>query len=223
MKFKTILLMTTMISSHLTAQTDTYTIKLVTRTEMEALVPFIIQQRLESFRGYPYLYEGVAEIDRENEYATWLAKLPQSVLAVAYHDQTPIGFCSGTSFVDFDEHFKGSIDIFKNGGLKPERYYYIPEIIVVAEHRRKGVGEKLFQVLEEHARVLGYTALCLVEESHESHPFKPADYEPLDQLLLSKGYIKTPLVIMFDWQTIQPDGSVKNQDHRLEYWTKDLV
>lgn len=201
--------------------TDQYSVKVVLGTEIETLIQFLLQQRLEFYRAYPYLYEGKANLKRAKEYITWLAKLPHTALVVAYHDEAPIGFCWGTPLVDFDEHVEGSVDTFKKSGLKPESYYYISDLIVIQEHATDEVYRKLLKVFEGCAQSFGYTELCLAEKNNEnSHPLKPINYQSNDQMLLNNNFVKTSLYATFNWQTLQVDGSIKNEEHKLVYWIK---
>lgn len=197
-----------------------YSIKLLTGHELQSILPFMAQQRISAFREYPYLYEG--NMQEENEYCNWFASLPHSAVAVAYANGQPVGFVSGTGFNDFDIHFKGSIALFKSNGLDSKKFYYIPEAIIVPEHRRNSLIEKLHDAIEKHAKKIGFSALCCADEHHDTHPLKPVNYQSRDRLYLNAGYIKTTMVIKFPWLTIQPDGSLKDEEHALYYWIKNF-
>ncbi len=200
--------------------TAEYTLKLLTGNQLRSIIPFMVEQRISAFRDYPYLYEGNS--DEETEYAQWFTSLPHSVAAIAYHDGKPVGFVSGTGFADFDVHFKGSIELFEKNGLDPKKFYYIPEAIIMPEHRRKSLMLKLHALVIEHAQTLGYLSSCLVEESHDMHPLKPADYTSRDDIYLKAGYTKTSMIIKFPWLTIQADESLKDEEHELLYWIMNL-
>jgi len=167
------------------------------------------------------LYVGTAE--EGDEYFDWLSNSSESAITVAYLDNNPVGFLVGTSFIKFDEHAQGSIQLFEQAGLVPYNYYYFSEIIVVPEHRGRGLSKKLAKALEQHASSLGYTRVCFVTESHEYHPLKPKDYRELNNLWDHLGCTKTDLSIPSTWQTIQEDGTVKEQVHHLTYWIKDFT
>jgi ribosomal protein S18 acetylase RimI-like enzyme len=147
--------------------------------------------------------------------------LPNSAVSVAYHNDKPVGFVSGTSFVDNGDHFTQSIELFEKNGLDPKKFYYI-EAIVMPEHRKKSLAHQLHDLIIEHAQSLGYESSCFVEESHENHPLKPADYQSRDDSYTKAGYTKTSMIMKFPWRTIQPDGSLKDQEHELRYWIKNL-
>ena len=197
-----------------------YSIKLLVGEEVQEVVPCMVEQRIAAFCEYPYLYEGNTK--EESEYCQWFAGLPHSAVAVAYLDGQPVGFVSGTSFVDFGVHFKESIGLFEENGFDSKKFYYIPEVIIVPEHRKKGLLENLHDLIEQHAKSIGYKATCLVEESHDNHPLKPVAYQSHNGLWLKLGYSQTQMIITFPWLTIQADGSLKDEMHRLRYWIKNL-
>lgn len=184
------------------------------------LAPFIAEQRVTLFAGYPYLYQ--ASVEDDLPYAKWFVKLSQSAGAIAYFNDLPVGLITGTSFKDFDEHFQGSIALFENAQLNPADYYYVSEVIIMPQHRKYGLSKQLFLILECHAKKLGYRKICFVTESHKEHPLKPDAYKELDGLWKKLGYDTMNLSIQFSWPTLQVDGSCMNQEHVLEYWQKDL-
>ena len=200
---------------------DGYSIVLLSGDSIQPILSFIEQMRLSYFREYPYLYEGT--LQEERVYSAWFSKLKDSMVAVVYYNNKPVGFLTGTSFVDFSEHYTGSLTLFRNAGLDPEQYYYFGEVIIQKEHRGNSLSRKLFELLEQYVRDLGYTKTCLVTESHKTHPCKPTDYRELDGLWIRLGYIKTSAGITFKWNTLQVNGTKERQEHVLMYWIKDLV
>lgn len=195
-----------------------YTTTLLTGKQLHKILPFIATQRIVLFYEYPYLYEG--NYEQEMAYLTWFAQLPYSAVVVAYVDEEPVGFISGTALIDFDEHFKGTVQLFKTAGLQPKNYYYIAEVMVLPEHRGHQLSDQLFDYLEKYAEQQGYTAVCGVTESHEQHPLKPTDYISLEPLWQRLGYKKSDLVINFSWLTRQVDGSSREAEHLLRFWLK---
>src|SRR5579885_528919 len=182
-----------------------YRFAILVGSELQAIAPFIAQQRMKEFRGYPYLYS--ANIDEEYAYVDWFCSLPDAVAAVAYVDNQPVGFITGAPFIEFDQHFRSSIDVFIAAGLHPEDYFYFSEAIIEPGHRNQLLLITLSKLIEDHVSKLGYSKACFLEESHDQHPLKPNDYQELDSLWKSLGYTKTMLTFTFDWDTIQPDGS----------------
>lgn len=214
------LLVLVLMSLSMKSKSDSFTIKVLVNSELQKILPFIVEQRIALFREYPYLYEGNAK--EENTYITWFSKLPHSAVAVAYLGKNPVGFITGTGFTGFSEHFEGSIDLFKRADLNPSAYYYIAEIVILPSYRGNHLSKRLFDALEAYAYKCGYTASCFVTESHDVHPLKPKNYRSLKPLWTGLGYAKSSLFIHFSWLTIQPNNSAVQQEHKLDYWIKDL-
>jgi GNAT superfamily N-acetyltransferase len=214
------LLALVLMSLSMKPESDSFTIKVLVDSELQKILPFIVEQRITLFREYPYLYEGNAK--EENTYLTWFSKLPHSAVVVAYLGDDPVGFVTGTDFTAFSEHFEGSSDLFKRAGLNPWAYYYIAEIIILPSYRGNHLSKRLFDAIEAYAYKCGYTASCFVTESHDVHPLKPKNYRSLEPLWADLGYAQSSLFIHFSWLTIQPDTSGIQQEHKLDYWLKDL-
>lgn len=218
MNFKICLLLVVLMDMR--SQATQYTIKILTGREQQSIINFIAQQRIAGYREYPYLYEGT--MAEEISYITWLVACPSSATAVAYYGSEPVGFVGGISVIDFDEHFKGSIEMFKQAHINPDKFYYLTDVIVTPEHRGHQLGIRLFKALEYYAKSLSYTHSCCVTESHESHPLKPGNYKPIDTMLIQLKYQKTLMAMRFSWVTRQKETESIIQEHTLTYWIKDL-
>lgn len=194
--------------------------KVLKGVEVQTILPFIAEQRIKLFAEYPYLYKGTLE--EENSYLSWFSNLKNTVVIVVYLESKPIGFITGTSFVDFEEHFNGSTVLFKNIQFDPQEFFYCAEVIVLPNYQGNKLSSKLFFLLESHAIQSGFKKLCFVTETHEEHPLKPIDYISNESIWRHLGYAKTNIHIHFNWETIQSDGDTHNQEHKLTYWIKDL-
>lgn len=204
---------------------DNYTIELLSGDQMQEMLPFLAEWRLTFFHDYPYLYDGKADsktLEREINYGKNLMSYDHAAIAVAYQGDIPIALLSGSSLVNFCDHF-GDAEGFKAEGLDPKTFYYFAEIIVLPGHRGNGLCTRLFQLFEKWVIAQGYTNGCFVAESHEAHPLKPLDYKECDPLWRAMGYQKTNISTRYAWNTIQPDGSSCIQEHDMPYWVKQLV
>lgn len=217
--FKKIFLISLFSIGSLAALPDGYSIELFVK-DIAPYLPFVAEQRINAYREYPYLYAG--KMEEEIAYLEWFSQLKHSAIVIAFYNDEPVGFITGTALTAFDQHYKGSIDLFKNAGLAFDSYYYLSDAIVVPEHRNKSLISSMAQLMEEHADILGYTSVCFVCESHESHPLKPVNHKSLDSLFKRNGYSKTGMVVTYHWQTRNVDGSIKEQNHAMNYWVKNL-
>lgn len=198
-----------------------HTLKIVTGREIVDYKDFVIDMRLEEYQKYPYLYKGSRE--EEIEYFNWFVEQQSSALVILFKGEELRGFLTGTALVDQDAHFQGSIVAFKKAGLTPEDYYYFADVIIRPQSRGSGWSKQLFWCLEDWARNQGFTKTCFVTESHDQHLLKPNNYWPLERLWDQLKYIQANFFVPFTWPTIQADNSVKNQEHQLDFWLKDLT
>lgn len=69
----------------------------------------------------------------------------------------------------------------------------------------------------------GYTTVCFAAvERSNNHPLQPSRYSPIDDLYRKVGFTKTNLSFAYTWPTIQADGSVRDEEHPMMFWAKDL-
>lgn len=198
-----------------------YTIKLFKGSEVDSsLIHFFAQQIITTFYEYPYLYVG--NLNNDVDYLNWFFNLKSATVAIAYKENKPIGFLTGVSLEEFDQHFKGAIKLFEKNLLSSTSYYYFAEIIILPEHRGNFLAEALFKVLEKQAYELGFSNGCFITDNTINHPLRPKSYKPFDSLWTRIGYKKSSLIIEKSWQTRQIDGTVKDEVHQLIYWLKKL-
>ena len=194
-----------------------YSIQILTGDKLKELMPFVTTQRVLAFSSYPYLYVG--DFAQEMEDFKSFADSKDSAIAVAYHGKTPVGLLTGCPL---QYSWPDQIDDFNKVGVDPQACYYVPEIIVLPEYRGKKLSPQLVIALESYAKNLGYEKISLITESHDKHLMKPDNYKSLDSLWNHFKYQKTPLKLHLDWQTYQPDGTVREQKHRVNFWVKKL-
>lgn len=198
-----------------------YTIKLITNTEINSYLSFIAQMRLTALREFPYLYHGTMEA--ELPYVEFYSKAQDAIVAIAYADNVAVGIITGAPFAQCHEILPGARIKFEHAKLQPEQCYYIGEVIIFPEHRGKGLCRMLFTDIEKYVLSLGYTKTIFISVSREAnHPFKPANYISQDIIWNRRGYKKTSITINFSWPTYQCDGSIAEQEHVLNYWMKNL-
>lgn len=198
-----------------------YSTTIFVGNEIQPYLPFIHNLCLLEYRNYPYLYEESVK-GEYCDFLSWYLTSKDGALGIVFADGVPVGFITGTALLDLQEHFVGVPELFTEHGLNAADYYYIGEVIVQREYRGHFLSKDLFSAIEEHARMLGYTKSSLVTESHASHPCKPTNYRDFDGLCLRLGFQKCDVVMPFTWMTIQPGGPSMPQEHRLDFWLKDL-
>lgn len=200
---------------------STYSVRLVTGKELIHLTDFIARQRVECYKGYPYLYDGTIEGQRQE--LAWYFSIAQVAVVVAYFDQTPVACVSGIPLTPYmDHHFADFAHICNINGIDANKHYHIAEVEVLPEHRGHGLVRSMIEKLESYAKDLGFSCISLASESHEHHPLKPKDYRDADSMWQKLGFNKTDMFIHFSWETTQLQGPSKMQDHAMSYWMKQL-
>jgi len=225
MKIKTFLcaslsLTTLVVDAQISKNNRPYSIKVLTGKNFKEILPFVVTQRILTFSQYPYLYVG--DFAEEMSQFNIFIDAPDSAVAIAYHGETPVGLLTGCPLSYCSSSLTDKASRFTKIGVNPEKCYYLPEIIVLPEHRGNDLSRKLLGALESHAKKLGYEKGSLITESHEKHPLKPDSYKSLDSLWSHLQYKKTPLKVYLDWRTYQADGSAREQKHKLNFWTKEF-
>lgn len=194
------------------------TIKLLTGEELRSFLPFVAQQRINTFREFPYLYEGT--IEYETDYLQTYQENEHAAIAVAYVDNKIAGFATGVALNTFD---KAMAEAMKQAGLDPTRFYYIGEVIVTPSFRGNKIAEALFAALEQYGQSRGYAAGCFMTVVRaDDDPQMPDNYRSLDRLWNRVGYKKSKITVNYEWPTIQANGSIKEKNNQLILWLKDF-
>lgn len=191
-----------------------YTVTLIQGSATAELVPFMVEQSIQAFSGYPYLCK--ADRQEERILFEYLSSLNHRAVVVAYYKGEPVGFLAGVPHRDY---FSDSC-LLKQAGYYPDEWYYFSEVIIMPDHQKKGLLNRFFTLLEEFAVHKGYRAVSLLCESHLQHSLKPLSYKELGPMWSSLGYKPLPYFQVHTWETFQDDGTSLLQDHRLDYWVK---
>lgn len=183
-------------------------------------VELVSTLRIELFQHYPYLYKG--EIEYERNYMLSYTLDKRGIIAVARIDGVLAGISTGIPLNSDFEIVADVKKIFKREKLDICNYYYCGEAIIKPEFRGRGLI-KLLSVQENLIKDWGFKQVCfmaIVREDH--HPLKPVDYKCPNNLWKRLGFINNNLTAEYHWPTIQPDGSIKDTNNKLEFWTKQL-
>ncbi len=203
------------------ATDSVYTIKIFTEKETHQFASFIIEQRCINFSQFPYLYKPNMEYERELFYECF-GKTKDDAIAVAFHNDQPVGFLTGSSLGLFNDMNPWVYEVFKKEGLMPESFYYFGEVIVLPEHRNHGLAHQLFVQLEQYAHSIGYNNYSLLVVLREyDHPLKPIDYKSPNSIWTRLDY-KQSLIAPFEWETYQTDGSAKFVTNMIQFWIKEV-
>ncbi len=185
-----------------------------------ALNPFIhelARLRMRVFRDFPYLYDG--DPDYEARYLQTYIEAPHSVVVLAFDGDRVVGASTGLPLIHETAEVQQP---FHEAGYALEAIFYCGESVLLPEYRGQGAGVAFFEEREAHAREIGdmkYSCFCGVERP-VTHPARPADYQPLDQFWLRRGYEKHPeLTTHFSWKDL---GDAHETLKPMTFWMKPL-
>lgn len=176
----------------------------------------IASLRLDIFREYPYLYEGLR--DDELRYLRSYAEKPGACVILVEDAGKTIGAATGMPLKHEDQHL---LDSFAGTAHLIDKSYYVGELLFYRDYRHRGFGSRLLARIEEYVRSLGpYSHLvCMTVMRPPDHLLCPADYAPIERFLARTGFVPMAgITSTIAWREI--DGV--RRDHLLQFWRKDL-
>jgi GNAT superfamily N-acetyltransferase len=99
--------------------------------------------------------------------------------------------------------------------------FYFGESVLLKAYRGRGLGVRLFEEREAHARSLGarYTVFCAVQRPAD-HPRRPPGYVALDAFWNRRGYRRHPsLHTAFRWRDVDEPAETSKT---MAFWFKEL-
>lgn len=170
------------------------------------------------YAEYPYLYDG--EHAGYETYINSYGDLPNSILCLAFDGDQVVGACSGMPLSESREDYQGP---FLKENIDIHHFFYISELILLPDYRRKGIGENLYANIEDIVRKEKlYSAItCCNIQVAKDDPNMPKDYRYIDYPLWIKlGFNKYPH-LSYDsyWVNV---GEKDDSPHHLVFWIKNL-
>jgi hypothetical protein len=186
--------------------------------ELKDYIPELARLRIEVFRGYPYLYDG--SMDYEKDYLKRYSDCPETCVIMALYGRSVVGASTGIPMEFESENFQLP---FKNHGFDIGEVFYCGESVLLSAYRGRGIYKNFIFGREKHAKSLGrfkWIGFCSVQRN-QHHPLRPADYVPLDEIWSHYGYRKySELEAVYRWKDLdQPEES----DHKLVFWLKSIT
>ena len=168
------------------------------------------------FHDWPYLYQGDADAE---PYIASYSQHPRAALFVLSHGGEPVGAATCLPLQDESANVQAP---FLERGWDPRRFFYFGEGVILSAWRGKGLGVRLFQLRESHARAVStadYAVFCSVRRPVD-HPLRPAQPRTNDAFWRRRGYVPLPgVACTMTW----PDrGEPAPTPHALDFWIKSL-
>ena len=187
-----------------------------TGKEIQSHIGTLSQFRKDAFSLPPYSYCFDQKI--EDEYMREYVSNNLSCLLCAINSKKKIiGLASGMPLSPDSVITEKAAVLFKKNKLNPRNFFYICEVIVLPEYRKKHIGEKLMEKIEEYAKKIGLKKSCLLTEITSKVPSN-------NHSLWSKmEYETTKMIETYTWPTYIKNDEVKTIEHELVYWIKKNV
>lgn len=200
----------------------TTTIEIYRNNQVQAISSILDNFVHNVVKEYPYLYV----YQKENDYNTIFEKDPKSFVLLAKKDGKVIGSLQANPLDS--PYFKGhkytpeeALAQIKKNGFDTNKILYVSTFMLSKNQRSNSIlAKKMFNKTLEIAKSMGYTKICYDEiVETKNHPLKPNPYLPLEPWHELGRKIKNMNVeISMNWPTLQANGKVKNEDHKLIFY-----
>jgi len=193
------------------------TVRSFTGSIDEKYIIELAKLRIAVFRDFPYLYDGSMEYERA--YLKTYSDSADSIIAIAFDGDQIIGASTGIPMECETENVQKP---WLDAHADVSTLFYYGESILLNAYRGKGIGVQFFEHRENWVKALNRFQLitfCGVIRP-ENHPFKPHDYNPLDDFWRKRGFEKTKnLVCRMHWKDINEETE---SEKMLHFWVKNM-
>ena len=192
------------------------TMKIMTGSAAEERLDALATLRLDIFREYPYLYDGLRE--DELKYLRLYVETSDAFLIMVTDAEQVAGAATGTPLCSENQSL---LKPFIGTYHPVNETFYVGELLFYPAYRGRGLGLQLLAIVEEHVRTMGkYRYLtCATVARPVSHSLRPEDYVPIDRFLSHTGFVKlSGITTSFSWKEI--DGI--SREHPMQFWIKEL-
>ncbi len=168
------------------------------------------------FNEWPYLLDSRPD---DQPYIAPYADLPRAALFVARHDGSPVGLATCLPLGDESANVQAP---FIERGWEVRRFFYFGEGVILKEWRGIGLGKRLFELRESHARAVStadYAIFCSVRRALD-HPLRPANATTNDAFWRRRGF--QPMNGVACTMTWRGHGDPEPTRHTLDFWIKSL-
>ena len=195
-------------------------------TEVKKISPLLDNFIYQVAKEYPYLYVH----QKETNYNTIFEKDPKAFVILARKNGKVIGALQANPlnspyFKDQEYSPEKALMQIKNNGFNLDKILYVSTFMLAKNERNNlSVIKPMFDKTLDLAKNLGYSQICYMEILEtNNHPLKPNPYIPVEPWkALGKDIKSMNVETNMTWPTLQADGKVNNEDHKLAFYIIDL-
>lgn len=202
------------------------TVEFYKNTQVKKISPAVDEFLYAVLKEYPYLYVN----QKETNYNAIFENDPKAFVVVAKKDGEVIGVMQANPlaspyFKDQDYSPEKSIDQIKKKGFNPDKILYVSTFMLSKDERANSkLSKQMFDKAIAFAKKMGDSQICYMEILEEkNHPLRPSTYvspEPWKEL--GRNIKNMDVAFNMSWPTLQADGKVKNEDHKMAFYVIDL-
>ena len=168
------------------------------------------------FHDWPYLYNGDVN---ETPYIAPYVDKPRAALFLGTDAGKPIGLATCLPLRDESANVQAP---FIERGWDVRRFFYFGEGVLLRQYRGRGLGKRLFELRESHARAVStadYAVFCSVRRPAD-HPLRPPTPHTNDAFWRARGYC--PLDGVSCTMTWRDREQPAETPHTLDFWIRSL-
>lgn len=205
------------------------TLQVLRKEQILPVLPIMHQWTVEAFQRPPYSAARVSNKDIVDPQDTIYINDPEALVVIATHTEEVVGVAAGIPFDSrhlrtyFESRNKSIYENITQLGFDPSQIFYITYILTAPKfENRAAVSCAIFDAFHTWATELKKKYLFWFEDASsgdsQQTPHEKAETWKDDV----GGFTQMSLKFNSSWPTYQPDGSIKEQEHMMNFFFKEV-
>lgn len=190
------------------------------------LRPLLDTWARNQYREYPYLYA----YQNETDYNKVFEVDPTAFVLFAERNGKKIALLQANAldseFLKTERYSPyTAINLMIHRGYDPKKILYITSLLTTKEeHCNREMLSELYNQAVKIAKEMGKTHICYMDIIQNGpHPLKPTNYVPIEPWSeLDVRFKTTGVRIPMSWPTLQPNGNVREEVHKMEIFITNI-
>lgn len=195
------------------------------------VLPLMNRWSSEAFQKPPYSYAGVATTELVDPQDLLYVNDPNGIVIIAKNMGKVVGVAAGLPFDSKDlqsyfesrlkESYKGAYREMNEKGFNPSKMFYLTYILTSQEFGEKSLlSHSIFNAIKNWAMKSKKKQICWQEHVSSLHTSEIKKVETWQEDV--GGFIKMGIQFTYPWPTRQFDGTIKEADHTMEFFYKEI-